>query len=73
LLQRSLRQRPHGATTLRAQVLENLVSTYLITPVTQTDMASLLPVLDGIVNVPSQVTRAISLASLEFLDTVSKI
>jgi hypothetical protein len=73
LLQRSLEQGPNEATTLRAQVLENLVSTYRITPVTQTDMASLLSVLVGIVNVPSQVTSKMSLASLEFLNTVSKI
>jgi len=58
------------AQALRAAVLANLWSTYAITPVTQADVASLLIVLAGVVDTPSEVTDATAASALSFLSTV---
>ncbi len=47
---------------LRAAVLANLWETYAITPITQADVASLLSVLSGAVEEPSEVTLAVGVS-----------
>ena len=58
------------AQALRAAVLANLWSTYAITPITQADVASLLNVLVGAVDNPSEVSDASAASALRFLSTV---
>ena len=55
---------------LRASVLSNLWATYDITPTTRSDAASLLAVLAGILDTPSDVTLEVATGSLLFLETV---
>jgi hypothetical protein len=55
---------------LRASVLTNLEDTYAITDVTQLDMASVLAVLKGVVEVPGEVNGDVAARSLQLLKTV---
>jgi hypothetical protein len=55
---------------LRASVLANLWATYEITPITVSDVASLLNVLVGVVDTPSEVTYDVASGSHFFLQTV---
>ena len=58
---------------LLASVLSNLWATYDITPVTQSDVASLLGALVGVVDEPDLCTDAIAAGSLNFLISVRKL
>jgi hypothetical protein len=58
------------AEALRASVLSNLWATYAITPITVSDVASLLNVLVGVVDTPSEVTYEVASGSHFFLQTI---
>jgi len=58
------------AAALRASVLSNLWSTYEITPITVSDVASLLSVLVGVVDTPSEVTYDVASGAHFFLQTI---
>jgi hypothetical protein len=55
---------------LRASLLSSLWNTYYITPVTVSDMASLLNVLVGIVDTPSELTTDVASGALNLLNKV---
>jgi hypothetical protein len=58
------------AQELRASVLANLWATYAITPITVSDVASLLSVLVGVVDTPVEVTYEVASGSNFFLQTL---
>jgi hypothetical protein len=58
---------------LRASNLVNLWATYEITTITQSDVASLLNVLTGILNIPDEVTYDVASGAHNFLHTVDVI
>jgi len=62
-----------SAEALRASVLANLWATYEITPITVSDVASLLSVLVGVVDTPSEVTYDVASGSHYFLQTVLRV
>ena len=62
-----------SARALRASVLANLWLTYAITPVTQADVGSLLGVLAGVVDTPSEVDAPTAISALSFLEAVNAL
>jgi hypothetical protein len=60
-----------AAFSLRASLLRDLWATYEITPLTQTEVASLLEVLVAIVEQPTEVTDQVAAGAVEFASTVS--
>ena len=70
-LRRSLLATPQEeAEALRASVVANLWSTYAITTVTESNIASLLNVLVGAVDTPSEVDDATAASALSFVTTI---
>jgi hypothetical protein len=67
---RQLLDATSDAEALRASVLSNLWATYAITPITVSDVASLLSVLVGVVDTPAEVTYDVASGSHYFLQTV---
>ena len=59
-----------SAAEIREYAMESLWSTYTITPLTQLDVASLLSVLSGIVEIPSEVSVAAGKSALHFETTI---
>ena len=59
-----------SAAEIREFALESLWSTYTITPLTQLDIASLLSVLSGIVEIPSEISISVGKSALQFESTV---
>jgi hypothetical protein len=62
-----------SATSARAALLEDLWSAYELTEITESEVASLFSVLDGIVDTPSEISAAIVEGSLNFISTVLRV